>query len=183
MTTFLVFAAVMLTSIAGNAQIPTRTPDWVNIKDPKFGAIGNGSHDDTAAIQAAIDYAFAHNRNAIYCPAGTYKVSNTIWLDPPNNMRAQTWAGTGHFTASGNVLTVASTNSGSLAVGDYIQGSGLPTSGPTVITGGSGSSWTVNNSFTLGTLSLSASNPANTPQYSFQLSFFGDPSTTSLAVA
>ena len=175
-TASLVFSVVALTSIVGNAQIPTRTPDWVNIKDPKFGAIGNGSHDDTAAIQAAIDYAFAQNRNAVYCPAGTYKVSNTIWLDPPNNMRSRTWAGTGSFTASGNVFTVASTSAGSLAVGDYIQGSGLPTLGPTVITGGSGSSWTVNNSFTLGTISLTASNPANTPQFSFQLSFFGNPS-------
>lgn len=72
------FSVVALNTIVGNAQIPTRTPDWVNIKDPKFGAIGNGSHDDTAAIQAAIDYAFAHNRPAVYCPAGTYKTSSPI---------------------------------------------------------------------------------------------------------
>ena len=87
LTTFLVFAVVMLTSIAGNAQTPTRTPDWVNIKDPKFGAIGNGRHDDTAAIQAAIDYAFAHNLAGVYCPAGTYVTSATIYLDPSGNLR------------------------------------------------------------------------------------------------
>jgi hypothetical protein len=81
------FSVVALNTIVGNAQIPTRTPDWVNIKDPKFGAIGNGSHDDTAAIQAAIDYAFAHNRPAVYCPAGTYKTSSPIYLDPPGNLR------------------------------------------------------------------------------------------------
>jgi hypothetical protein len=81
------FSVVVLNTIVGNAQIPTRTPDWVNIRDPKFGAIGNGSHDDTAAIQAAIDYAFAHNRPAVYCPAGTYKTSSPIYLDPPGNLR------------------------------------------------------------------------------------------------
>lgn len=173
-TTSLVFSMVVLTSILASAQIPTRTPDWVNIKDPKFGAIGNGNHDDTAAIQAAIDYAFAHKLNAVYCPAGTYKVSNTIWLDPPNNMRARTWAGTGHFAAQGNTFTVDSTASGSLAIGDYIQGASLPNSGPTMITGGSSPNWTVNNSVTLASVSLTAFNPSNTPQFSFQMSFFGD---------
>jgi pectate lyase-like protein len=60
----------------------------VNIKDPKFGAMGDGIHDDTAAIQRAIDYAFAHNLTTVYCPAGTYKTSNTIYLDPPGNLRS-----------------------------------------------------------------------------------------------
>ena len=62
--------------------------DWVNIKDPRFGATGNGSTDDTTAIQAAIDYAFANNLKAVYCPSGTYKTSSTIYLDPPGNLRA-----------------------------------------------------------------------------------------------
>ena len=50
--------------------------------------MGNGSHDDTAAIQAAIDYAFAHNLTGVYCPAGSYKTSGTIYLDPPGNLRS-----------------------------------------------------------------------------------------------
>jgi Pectate lyase superfamily protein len=83
-----VFSAVALATIIGRAQTPTPTPNWVNIKDPQFGAIGNGSHDDTAAIQAAIDYAFAHNLSAVYCPAGTYKTTGTIYLDPPGNLRS-----------------------------------------------------------------------------------------------
>jgi hypothetical protein len=59
---------------------------WVNIK--ANGATGNGTTDDTAAIQAAIDYAFAHNLTAVYCPAGNYKISSTIYLDPPGNLRS-----------------------------------------------------------------------------------------------
>ena len=40
----------------------------VNVKD--FGAVGDGVHDDTAAIQRAIDAG-----NTIYIPTGTYRVS------------------------------------------------------------------------------------------------------------
>ena len=35
-TASLMFSVVALNTIVGNAQIPTRTPDWVNIKDPEF---------------------------------------------------------------------------------------------------------------------------------------------------
>lgn len=58
----------------------------VNIKD--FGAIGDGVADDTAEIQAAIDYAFAHNIRTILGPDGVYKTSSPIYLDPPGNLRA-----------------------------------------------------------------------------------------------
>lgn len=84
----LVYSTVVLTSIIGRAQDPTPTANWVNIKSPAFGAFGDGKHDDTAAIQAAIDYAFNHNLSAVYCPAGTYRTSRTIYLDPPGNLRS-----------------------------------------------------------------------------------------------
>jgi hypothetical protein len=58
---------------------------WVNVRS--FGALGNGVADDTVAIQAAIDFAYAHQRQVIYMPAGSYKISSTIWVDPPGNMR------------------------------------------------------------------------------------------------
>jgi len=107
LTATLAFSAVALAAITGNTQIPTPTANWVNIKDPKFGATGDGVHDDTAAIQAAIDYAFANGSTAVYCPVGNYKTSNTIWLDPPNNMRATYWTGTGYI--SGTTFKVSST--------------------------------------------------------------------------
>jgi hypothetical protein len=43
----------------------------VNVKN--FGALGNGSHDDTAEIQAAVDYAFGSAAS----PHGTYSGSYT----------------------------------------------------------------------------------------------------------
>ncbi len=67
--------------------------DWLvyrNVKDPQFGAVGDGVTDDTAAIQKALNFA---NGNAtrgtasfgttgqpavVYIPAGTYLISSPI---------------------------------------------------------------------------------------------------------
>ena len=47
----------------------------VNVKE--FGAKGDGSNDDTAAIQAVLN-AHPNGRRIIYLPNGTYLVSKTI---------------------------------------------------------------------------------------------------------
>ncbi|MFC0708345.1 glycosyl hydrolase family 28-related protein, partial [Azorhizophilus paspali] len=46
-----------------------------NVKD--FGALGDGVSDDRAAIQAAIDAAYAAGGGTVYLPAGEYRVSPT----------------------------------------------------------------------------------------------------------
>ena len=48
----------------------------VNVK--WFGAVGNGSADDTAAIQAAIDYVESINGGTINFPQGNFKVTATL---------------------------------------------------------------------------------------------------------
>lgn len=48
----------------------------VNVKS--FGATGNGTTDDTSAIQSAIDYATTNNCKKVYYPKGTYKIDGTI---------------------------------------------------------------------------------------------------------
>lgn len=55
----------------------------INVKD--FGAAGDGVADDTAAIQAAIDYwapfqAFVSDGGYVYLPAGRYKTTSAINL-------------------------------------------------------------------------------------------------------
>jgi len=58
----------------------------VSVKD--FGAVGDGTTDDTAAIQAAITYAVATIGNNIYFPKGTYKVTATLTIPTVNNSKS-----------------------------------------------------------------------------------------------
>lgn len=49
----------------------------INVKAPKFGALGDGSNDDTAEIEAALDAA-TDRRGHFYFPAGTYKITDEL---------------------------------------------------------------------------------------------------------
>src|SRR5438046_2626554 len=46
--------------------MPDRLSEVKNVKD--FGAVGNGSNDDTAAIQAAVNWTNSLNRGNIFFP-------------------------------------------------------------------------------------------------------------------
>lgn len=54
--------------------------ETISIKDARFagGAKGNGTADDTAAIQAAINYAKANQVGCVEIPYGTYKITSRI---------------------------------------------------------------------------------------------------------
>lgn len=55
--------------------LPAKLADTVSVKD--FGATGDGVTDDTAAIQAALNFA-AVNGGAVYLPQGTYKITSAL---------------------------------------------------------------------------------------------------------
>jgi hypothetical protein len=63
--------------------IQNKLRDTISVKD--FGAVGDGVADDTAAIQAAVDYASTFSEGAlIYFPAGKYVLNNTVTVIKSN---------------------------------------------------------------------------------------------------
>jgi hypothetical protein len=71
---------------ARNAQV--KLQEFVSVKD--FGAVGNGSVDDRAAIQACLDYCYANNK-CVYIPNGTYLVNDSLVLYDYQVIRGQGW--------------------------------------------------------------------------------------------
>ncbi|MEV4106051.1 glycosyl hydrolase family 28-related protein [Nonomuraea sp. NPDC049695] len=68
-------AGAAMIARAPSAAADTIPLDWFNVKG--YGAVGNGSDDDTSAVQAAIDAAAAAGGGTVYFPAGKYLVTPT----------------------------------------------------------------------------------------------------------
>lgn len=79
----------------------------VSVKD--FGAVGDGTTDDTVAVQAASDRVEARGGGWVYFPKGTYKVTSAISVDTVG----VSWRGAGrgisvikNFSTTGNAVTI-----------------------------------------------------------------------------
>jgi hypothetical protein len=98
-----------------------KTRDTVSVKD--FGAKGDGSTDDTPAIQAAIASATSTTPpRAVIFPAGNYKITATNVLCPPANTTGL------HFIGQGpQATTITLTNTGATDFWFYDNGSAAPT--------------------------------------------------------
>jgi hypothetical protein len=80
------------------------TLDWINVKSAPYNATGNGSTDDTTAIQSAITA--ATSGKTVYFPAGTYLInSGPISLTGPVRLIGQ---GTDGGATGGTTLTSSS---------------------------------------------------------------------------
>jgi hypothetical protein len=66
---------------AVNRVLTSRLQDYVSVKD--FGAVGDGTTDDTTAFKNAIAEA-AGNFQHIFVPSGFYVISDTLNLNPNN---------------------------------------------------------------------------------------------------
>ena len=82
-----------------------------------YGATGNGTTDDTAAITSCMTAAAAVPYSTIYFPAGTYSVSNMFTL--PNNTR---WMGAGASSTTIQCAANFSTSAYALLYGQYDAG-------------------------------------------------------------
>lgn len=60
-------------------NVEAKLSETVSVKD--FGAVGDGVTDDTAAIQAAIDYIESINGGVVQIPQGTFSISSTIEIN------------------------------------------------------------------------------------------------------
>lgn len=79
----------------------------VSVKD--YGATGNGSTDDTAAIQAAVN-ATASAKGSLYFPAGTYLVGTAISIPANINLFGQGYDSHLTRTTTGNVFSIIGTS-------------------------------------------------------------------------
>jgi hypothetical protein len=123
--------------------VPPRTTVCANVVT-NYGAYGDGLHDDTTAIQRAIDACPAGQ--VVYVPAGTYRLNGALTIAKsvvlrgagPSMTRLKTYAAwhgiqvgnwpaplvsvnvTGSPAKGATVVTVASPTNPPLTVGDYI---------------------------------------------------------------
>ena len=86
---------------ADRADLPARPRfrrgNFVDVRD--FGATGDGVTDDTAAIQAAIDYVMytvQSNGGRVWMPAGTYKTTDCLHLGYGTSYRSVVLEGEGY---------------------------------------------------------------------------------------
>lgn len=77
-----------------------------------FGAVGNGTNDDTAAIQAALN-AVSANGSTVFFPTGTYKITATLTASVTGTeIQGNGWGSQIQF--DGNTVTTALNASGNI---------------------------------------------------------------------
>ena len=74
-------------------NVESKLRESVSVKD--FGAVGDGVTDDTAAIQAAIDYTLITG-GTCFIPAGVFVIASTLKIGSGINLQGQT----GHLSAT-----------------------------------------------------------------------------------
>ena len=73
-------------AVTSGYTVADKLAQYVSVKD--FGAVGDGVTNDTAAIQAAINFVKARTYGgAVYFPAGTYSVSSLNVGNPVNDFK------------------------------------------------------------------------------------------------
>jgi hypothetical protein len=103
-----------------NRTILSKLSDQVSVKD--FGAVGNGTTDDTAAFQAAINYASGKGKG-LYLPGGTYLVTN---LQVPHNTAMFGQVSAAGAGANGYVTIIQGTAGSDIMSFIDVDGQGFP---------------------------------------------------------
>ena len=103
-----------------------------NVKHTDYGAVGNGTTDDKAAIQAAIDAAANAGGGVVYFPRGKYRITGALKLDTTvRDYASITFRGVGWgpyaaaSSSQGSVIQLDATSGSALELGPS-TGSGNP---------------------------------------------------------
>jgi Pectate lyase superfamily protein len=102
----------------------TRLSEVINVKD--WGALGDGSHDDSTAINSAISFALSTSGGTIFFPAGTYYLGNPA--TPIDVMPVANATYTLKLLGAGRDATILR---GTLSTGKHLVGFVLDFSGST----------------------------------------------------
>ena len=112
---------------AATRSVEEKLRERVSVKD--FGAVGDGSADDTAAVQAAIN---ANPGRAIFFPAGEYRITSTLtisdnltWLVGEHAGRGWAVAGSGGSVIICNAATDAVVFQNSNSPAGSLHGCGI----------------------------------------------------------
>lgn len=154
----------------GIKGIPNRDVIFCNVKVSIPGsslvAYGDGAHDDTAALQAAID--LCPVGQVVYLPAGTYLVSNSLTISKGITLRGDVDADNNPLakiiqtmTLSSNSSTILVTGTSAYPYSDVVDATGGYQKGSTSITVSSTSKFKVGDIVTLDELN----NPALVTNY------------------
>lgn len=71
-------AAATMAGVETASAATTTGTGWYNVMDAPYNATGNGTTDDTAAVNAALSAAEAAGGGVVYFPAGTYLISSAL---------------------------------------------------------------------------------------------------------
>ena len=105
---------------AVNRAINLKLAESISVKD--FGATGNGSTDDTAAIQAALTYANTIGGCKVFIPTGTYLCSSSLLIYKNTLLEGQgRTTSILKFTNSGDGIQSTWTINSSIAVNIVIR--------------------------------------------------------------
>lgn len=88
----------------------------INVKDSAYGATGDGTTDDTAAIQAALDAASAAGGGRVMLPPGTYLVSSMLTV--PHKVQLRGHAGWDGVKILADSSFDFSTNTAVISIGE-----------------------------------------------------------------
>jgi len=94
------------------------TNNLFNIKESPYNAAGNGTTNDTAAIQNALDAAASAGGGTVYVPPGMYLVSGT--LSVPSNVELRGIFDTAHHTSAGGSVLLTTSGKGNASGTPFI---------------------------------------------------------------